>query len=318
MPTIKQARDRTSLGLTLEYVHVGLHKTGTTFLQKNMFPLLEPEIRFVRKSEALFLDGDVVTNLPNVIEALGKSSGAKGPFLLSQEALAGSLFAPDLTAIRQIAARNPELRVIVSLRSQLTIIPSMYFQVVKSGYRKSLDDFVQELWRSGKLDYERLIAGIEDIVGRDRILVLLLEEFTAEPAAAFRRLCHFLGLAIPTPVITGDREKSSASDDVILTKRLCNRLYVEKIFGRRIERFIHQALCTAVGFIVPQLRQRGNPFRLAPEQAERLAAQYAAGNAKLLASLGYDAFADAYFCSAEIHHGEAPAPQRTAARLAGS
>lgn len=312
LPSIKRAQVRTPLGLIPDYLHVGLHKTGTTFLQKNIFPLLEPEIRYVRKPEALILDGEVVTNRPNVVESLGASSGAQGPFLLSQEALAGGLLEPDLSAIRTMAARNPKLRVIVSLRSQVTIIPSMYFQVVKSGYRKSLAGFIGDLSNSGKLDYARFVENIKEIVGPGRVLVLLFEEFTGDPGAAHRRLCQFLDLQKPTPTIVAGREKVTASDDSIMAKRLCNRLFIAKLFGPRIERLTYRSLSAGLRIIAPHLRQRGNRYRLSARQAETAAAQYGPGNTKLLSEFGYTEFAGAYMADPKITHGEAPQTSRHA------
>ena len=298
MPSIKRAPVRTRLDLTPDYLHVGLQKTGTTFLQKNILPLLEPEIRFVRKSEALILDHEVVTNRPEVIDELGTGE-FQGPILMSQEALSGGLLQPDFSTIQNLAAHNPALRVILTLRSQATIIPSMYTQIVKTGYRKSFSQYVEELLASDKLDYASLVEKITGIVGKDRLLVLVFEEFTADPTKAFDHLCGFFSLDKPTPVIVAGPEKVAGSDESLMVRLLCNRLFVAKILGRRMENRVRWVLSAGLRTIAPQLQKRSNRFRLSVQQLETVAARYTPGNTTVLENYGYSAFADAYMIASK-------------------
>ena len=84
-----------------DFYHIGYHKTATKLLKRHVFPQLRPEM------------------------------DKAGISLLSREGLSGSLFEDDLTVPQEIAAVNPEAKIIICIRSQYTIFPSIVLAVCK-------------------------------------------------------------------------------------------------------------------------------------------------------------------------------------------
>ena len=102
--------------------HIGLHKTGTTFLQRYVFPKL--------KNVNLFCtDGRPF----NGIEDLEKDKIN----LISIENLSGSPFSSNeftrYTIMEELAKLYPNAKIIVTFRNKNSWLKSLYSQYIKTG-----------------------------------------------------------------------------------------------------------------------------------------------------------------------------------------
>src|SRR5258706_14314689 len=114
------------------YIHVGYPKTGTTFLQNEIFPklqevnyikslLIRPETsRIIRQDEFSFDYDQIQNNLERHF--------VKGKNVLSNEGLIGDFFLCKLVNNKLIADRLkrlfPNAKIIISLRNQYDLMES--------------------------------------------------------------------------------------------------------------------------------------------------------------------------------------------------
>lgn len=160
------------------FIHVGLHKTASTYLQTEVFPRLKscyyvsrPTTQFNYELSSLQYLDDTLYKEENVIEyfsGLRKKAGGKNLFL-SDEAFSGKAIKYGYINRSMIADRLSRIcndaEIIIVLRNPIDILISLYNQYVKIGgtnhykrYFKKIDktEFFdeknyQENWDTSKL-----------------------------------------------------------------------------------------------------------------------------------------------------------------------
>ena len=145
--------------------HVGLRKTGTTYLQKRLLPL--------------FADRAIYISSMYELESL--TANESRPIILSNEGLAtrpGSLLEIDPECPDRIAAINPNAHIIVTIRSQFSVLRSMFGLAVKMGYVRPFSAFIDEAIASGALDYFRVTESFRKTFGKDNVTVLRNDSVT--------------------------------------------------------------------------------------------------------------------------------------------
>jgi len=121
-------------------VHIGFYKTGTTTLQKQVFPKLKTT-EFYGGNEALefFYDimftDDLYYNKDKHINYFGEFSSHKS-VLFSHEALSGFIHFIDITNRSLVAHRLYNIgfsKIIITIRNQFEAIESLYSEYIKIG-----------------------------------------------------------------------------------------------------------------------------------------------------------------------------------------
>lgn len=191
------------------YVHIGYHKTGTTFLQQRVFPALGAQLDRVITPDCSYIAEDLSFD-PRVfadeLQAARLGAGA-GRVVVSAETLSGRGDGNPMWDELEIAERLHQTfghngRIIAVTRNPADYIMSLYvFRVVTRGLeRRSLDVYLRETFESSlrrKLDYHRLLSRYIELFGRDRVLVLVYEELRDDYEKFMRRLCGFMEAEIP-------------------------------------------------------------------------------------------------------------------------
>lgn len=217
-------------------LHVGLHKTGTTWLQRRIFAAKHGrELQYCGDIDLIYRqflipgpgDFSAATARAAFAPLLEQAAGNGQPVVISGENLAGRPFHArhlrEITAGR-LAETFPEARILLTIREQNAIISSMYGQYLRFGYSSSLQAFLQEpppgaayqpvLDRSF-YDYARLIETYERFFPRDRILVAPFEWMLAEPDALLARLSAATETVLtPVGTETARRVENSAWSDL--------------------------------------------------------------------------------------------------------
>lgn len=192
-------------------IHIGYHKTATTWMQHRLFhpehgykPLFGHQDvfdLFVRPHGLVFdpaLVRDAVSAASAAVEA-----GETG--VISSEILSGQPFfggrESDVLAMR-LAKVVPNARILISIRSQMRILPSLYMQYLSRGGTMNYVQFF-----SGKTDiqyyrfslehfkYHRLVRFYQNLFGEERVFVLTNESLRNDRDATLRRLARFSGNA---------------------------------------------------------------------------------------------------------------------------
>lgn len=162
------------------YIHLGLPKTATTFLQKNVF----------RYSKDLHY----VTKIPFSSETKKKS------ILISNEAISGSPQAGKTVErrnkiVKTLSQMYPEAGIIIGIRNKQKWIQSLYKQYIKQGGIKKFDDWYDEIFDQRHLDFDGYLSLLESLF--PKIYVYQLEDFKKDNEKEIKDLCDFLDIAVP-------------------------------------------------------------------------------------------------------------------------
>ena len=186
-------------------IHVGLHKTGTTWLQERVFqarhgtevaychdvPLIHRHLIVPATDE--FDPASAREAFKPVIDL----AAARGLLaVISDEALAGRPFhakyLPEIHAAR-LAATFPEARILITVREQRRVIYSMYGQYLRYGFTSGLRDFLatapemsihRPVLDRSYFDYVRLSRVFERFFPARQVVVCPLEWMLSRPDAA--------------------------------------------------------------------------------------------------------------------------------------
>ncbi|MEM6292239.1 MAG: hypothetical protein AAGA54_13270 [Myxococcota bacterium] len=236
-------------------VHVGLHKTATTFLQQSFFPALQgatfvhathvlppqpnPIQRFV--VELLFRN-PATLDVDAHREAIGAFVEAQpGVTIVSSEALFGwpfenhVNFRPNAELLAEVL---PEAKIWLVLRRQDSWLESAYSQVLKQGLSTSPEaftnyrdgafgDFNWNIYNGPNLDVRDLDWGPYVRHYQRRfpagVLVQPYEAFSADPAAFLGGFCDFAGVPTFVPE-KQDRVNAAYSPVSAMTARVVNAI----------------------------------------------------------------------------------------------
>lgn len=177
------------------FVHIGLPKTGTTFLQEKVFPKMD--INFICKE-----------NL-----AIAKLSSKKVN-LISDEDLSHKL---DTFGVNryEIAYRIhklfPNAKIIIVFREKEKWLKSIYNQYLKSVYRPYMpfDKFKETMIENGALKFENYEQFLRRLF--PNVLTLQFEDMKKDVYGFVSKICDFMGVEVPEfdakPVNTSLTEK---------------------------------------------------------------------------------------------------------------
>lgn len=124
-----------------------------------------------------------------------------GVAVVSSEILSGNIFFGGRESevyAERLKTIAPDARILISIRSQLQLLPSVYMQYVSRGGTMSYRQFFESPiplgyfgFDSGHFEYDRLIALYQNLFGRENVYVLPQESLKADMDAAAQRLASF-------------------------------------------------------------------------------------------------------------------------------
>lgn len=224
-------------------VHIGYHKTGTTFLQKEVFK--HPDLPFnlierrqvqreIIRKNMFFFDADQIRS--SFISKF-KSNCIN---VISDEDLLGSPHSGGYNSydnFLKIKALFPEAKVLIGIREQSDIILSSYKQYVKTIGTLSLKKYLTPFKRRcfiAEFDlqlfcYDQIISTYMDGFGKNNVLVLPFELLKLNPQSYFTQLFHFLDVDC-NEINKIDFQKHPNTSNLNLTleaKRLYNILFTK-------------------------------------------------------------------------------------------
>jgi hypothetical protein len=227
-------------------VHIGFHKTATTWLQQEIFPR-HPGLRS-------FVEGSPHGS-PFLVEIIGRSDRrfdpavaraafdarvaalevpAGGTVVVSAERLSGHAATGGFDTIRiarRLHAVVPEARVFFAVREQVAMIESEYRQLLLEGSPRRLGSLLhaQPSWARVEFDleqyeYDLLADEYARLFGAERVLVESFEAVNRDQAAYLARLATFLEVApwdLPDGVLSR-RVNRGASTRMLAARRALN------------------------------------------------------------------------------------------------
>lgn len=202
-------------------VHIGFHKTGSTWLQKHLFAKGENGFTTETGRPRHHIVYDFVTTdafqfRPDAIRAsyadhIARAQRTGKTLALSHERLSGypSSGGHDRRLIAdRLSATFPNARVLIVLREQRNLIRSMYSQHITDGGTGSIRAFLavpepqlerRPKFRLATYEFDGLISYYQQLFGRGHVLVLPYEMLGTEPGQfvnAIQSFCGFAGASI--------------------------------------------------------------------------------------------------------------------------
>jgi len=253
-------------------IHIGYHRTGTSFLQTALFPLIPDCVSTADMHEAERRVADPGLRLA----------------ILTNESLSNDLVHDTPDVARELARRFPAARILIGIRSQYSVMRGIYHLHLKTGATESYEAFVKS--RCGRLfDYARTIDAYRDAFGLDNVFVLPHEDLVRDPVGCMAAVLRFAGA---DPGIAGKvvnrQVKPSAGDATMRLLHQRNRIVapLRRLWPRAHSRIAYYGMPGAR--LVDRLF--GSRLRLPMERVRPLIhAAYADSNARVFASLGLNA-----------------------------
>lgn len=223
-------------------IHIGYHKTASTWLQKHL--LDNSEAGFKRFLTKACLRDELVTVNPlkfNATELRARyesllDDSAKVS-AISSERLSGNPHSGGYDS-KEIADRLketfPEAKVLIVIREQAAAIESCYLQYVKFGGACSLEDYLNPSHRNlptiplfdfAHFNYLRLIKYYTELFGRDNVSILDYAMFKNDPKDFCNRVCDFAGAdkleSLPYSKVTNRRLSNFSSNLLRQINKVC-------------------------------------------------------------------------------------------------
>ncbi|MFW6134893.1 MAG: sulfotransferase [Elusimicrobiota bacterium] len=217
------------------FIHVGLHKTGTTFLQKEIFPKLE-NCNYIDKAK-----------LENITIEQGKIN------LISREGLSVS---PDKFKLKRsikpearfVTAERlkllfPDAKIIVGVRDKESWINSLYKERVKGEGFITKDEYVKNLDKDF-LDFDKYINHLEKLFSD--VYVYKFEQLKDEPDRFVKGICNFIGVEVPRYSL--ETHNKGYTERQIKTILNLDKI-LSHIFGDFVARKLHVLLRYAIDYV---------------------------------------------------------------------
>jgi len=198
-------------------VHIGYHKTATTWFQKAFYPSVA-NYAYVdrdRVKQAFLADPPFAFN-PEKARAI-LALDPQMPPILCEEGLSGYLhnggLGGYLTAevARRIKAVLPDARIVIFIRSQPSMVASCYQQYLRGGGTYSVRRYLfSENYLQGAaaesykvprfsfahFEYDRLVAYYDGLFGCENVLVVPYESFARDAAGTLAMMTAEFGLEV--------------------------------------------------------------------------------------------------------------------------
>ena len=200
------------------YLLIGYPKTATTFLQKEVFPIL-PNIRYRRALEGETAEPILKKIMYEILDEtdaadihrqiLSSPEGTRSIFV--QEVLATGgfrYFFKDLEQRRQALLnikkifKNEQLKIMLGIREPYDIIRSFYLLYLHKGGYQSFEDFLGLVNDGGNIscqglffdlfDYKVYIQLLHDLFEKENVYVYLFEDLKKDPPSFVRQILRFL------------------------------------------------------------------------------------------------------------------------------
>jgi hypothetical protein len=197
-------------------LHIGYHKTGSSWLQQQLFPKAEGVSLVPRREirRELLIPTPLVFDPDRAREKL--VAGRSGRLAISEEELSGNLHTGGLHGAfsLEIADRLhrcfPEAQVVIFIREQKSMVAAAYKQYIKSGGTRCIEAFLTPAKSPHKtpnfsldfLAYDHLVAEYEERFGRENVSVFLYEELATRPRELVARLRDELALDLDPAAVS--------------------------------------------------------------------------------------------------------------------
>lgn len=238
------------------FLHLGLYKTATKYLQEIVFPQIE-EIEFLRKEKYerellsplqyqdwLAFDGSE----EKIRENIFSWTTTDKPLLLSNELFSGNIFFQSYNRyplLKKLKAIFPEAKILLTVRGQRHMIDSIYREYVSQGGCDSLNSFVKPHTTGSilnlapaldleSLKYSKYLDAITDMFAKENCCFLPYELLLDNWEEYLRKIFNFLGTDADIQSFTNSKKHLSIGNGSVKWLRLANKFFYSAMHHRGI------------------------------------------------------------------------------------
>ncbi len=229
--------------MTNIFLHIGLHKTATTTLQQQFFPVCK-ELNYISRvpvisefKRAVVTSDPIFYDAENQRKLLSPYLHHDLPNLLSAESFSGALYAGLIkhgldhrsSILENLKASLPEARIIIVLRRQDRLARSLYRQYLKRGGTASVDKFygldtkTTAMFPLNRFRFSPYVDKLASCFPAG-VLVLVFEEFLEQQSVFLKKLCDFIDIPVPNIVLTKSNQTSLGPAGMELS-RILNKFF---------------------------------------------------------------------------------------------
>jgi hypothetical protein len=237
-----------------DIIHIGYHKTATTWFQRIYYPHVENLTYVHRKRvrEAFLSDSAFKFDPDKALSVLGKASSVG--LILCEEELSGNIHSGGLFGYlsKEIGTRLkltlPNSRVVIFIRNQVDMLGSVYKQYVEEGGTHAVTRYLHPyrylsssgfspmkvpLFSFDHFEYHPLIKHYEALFGRENVFVFLYEDFSQNPEDFMARYQNLFELRLDQNRISFEKVNISYKPIVLPIARFLNRFTYRNVVDKR-------------------------------------------------------------------------------------
>lgn len=298
--------------MTEALIHIGYHKTATTWFQQVYYPLAR-DATYVPRAvvrQAFLQDGAFTFDPARARALIDSHTGGAARLVLCEEGLSGyphngaMMGCLSKEVAGRLKATLPEARIVIFIRAQAEAIAATYQQYLRGGgthrphrYLFPYDYLYGAIAQPHKVPrfsfdhfaYDRLIACYEELFGADRVHVFLYEAFRRDPVDFLADYGRRLDLDVPPAAVSLKPRNRSYSQAVLGLARLLNHFTSRTVQDKQC--LVHiPGWYGARGKLLEGLSRVGRPPSavqlLGPETVTWIAQQFWESNLRLVGRLG--------------------------------
>ena len=217
-------------------LHVGLQKTGTTWLQRHGFAavadfnvLTYSKATRVIRQIGTYLDGSLDCGRDGIRQAVDESPATP---VISFEGISnpwGWTVSRQRTRAQKLKDLLPEARVLLVIREQTLMLSSLYAQYVKEGGYAPFSVFAEggapnAQFSKEWLKYHHHFDAYQSTFGRSNVMVLPYEVLRSDAQRFLETVATFAGVEYQHVPINNRRENPTPSRSALRALRMVNRL----------------------------------------------------------------------------------------------
>ena len=184
-------------------LHVGMHKTGTTFLQWNVFHYVDANYLwhiFYKSWLRDLLNLKKEVDYQKIKTKLSKVLSIKKINIFSEENIYTYQFTKmddRFKRLDRIKKVFPEAKIIFGTRNKEENFVSWYVEYVAVGGVLDFQGFLDKHLNQDKFDYESYIKKLEEYYGKENVFHYSLDELRKEQEKVVNNMCKFMNVEIP-------------------------------------------------------------------------------------------------------------------------
>jgi len=192
------------------FIHIGMQRTGSTFLQYSVFSQSD-EINLVdfdKKNNELLGNKKIKNILTNIekydikfiLEMINKRLKNDKINLISEENINCKMFSKQdnrFVKLEKLKEVFPNAKIIFGTRKKDDLIVSWYTKYVMNGGIYNFNKYLEKIVNINKFNFQPYIKSLFEYYGNKNVFIYDLNELKSNKEDFLNNLCNFIGVNVP-------------------------------------------------------------------------------------------------------------------------